>query len=171
MACCDACGTTARALRGDPAARKLLALEGHDSPQLIGGILPDVVYPSDVTKRKARIDPSMVATDAAVKACAAVLPAERLAWDAFYANWRAWFATPEPWFFGAANDWEETKALEAQLAGWQAELRQKCSIPGPVVQDDTILDLSGLKWVAGAGIAIAAAYLLGPIVGRLASKR
>ena len=160
MGCgCGPCAVTDRALRGDPAARKLLALETG-----IGGMLPEIVWPSDVRERKLRIDPSMVATDAAVERCGALAPGEREAWKAFYAAWRVWFAAPEPLWFGASNDWENTKALEGQLAGWQAQLRSKCEIPGPVVVDDTGLDLSGLKWVAAAVIVVAAVYGVKTIV-------
>ena len=159
MGCgCGPCETSARALRGDPVARKLLALEGHTAPALIGGILPDVVWPSDVRELKLRIDPSMVSTDAAVKSCTTISDGEREAWGLFYAAWRVWFAAPEPWIFGASVDWDNTKALEAQLAGWQEQLRQKCNVPGPIVQDDTKLDLSGLKWVAAAVIVASLAY-------------
>ncbi len=152
------CAITARALRGDPAARKLLELAGHTDPTLIGGILPDVVWPSDVRALKLRLDPSMRATDAAVATCTALEPGEKQAWQVFYLAWRVWFETPEPLLLGASPQWDNTKRIEAQLADWQAQLRQKCPIPGPIVEDETKLDLSGLKWVAAAVIVAAAAY-------------
>lgn len=157
------CALTARAQRGDPAALKLAALNGDVQVQ-IGDWLPKIVGPADVRRLKERLQPSMLATDAAVKTCDKLSPGEREAWRVWFAAWSVWYATPEPWLFGASNEYDETQVYEAQLAAWQEQLRTKCAIPGPVVKDETTLDLSGLKWVAGAVIVGALAYTIGPLV-------
>lgn len=147
------------ALAADPSLRKLLGCRRVPvEAQTIGGILPAVVWPSDVDKLKKRIDPQMVATDTGVAACAALEPGERSAWKAFYAAWRVFYATPVPFLFGSSNDWDDATAFELQLAGWQEELRKKCPIPGPVVKPPEGLDLSALKWASAAVIAVAGVY-------------
>jgi len=170
---CAPCGDPARpalvdrAFRGDPSARALLALEGGGPAVQIGDWLPKLVGPADVRRLKERLQPSMLATNAAVKTCTALSTGEREAWRIWFAAWSVWYATPEPWLFGASNEYDETQVYEAQLAAWQEQLRQKCTIPGPVVKDETTLDLSGLKWVAGAIIVGAVAYTIGPLVRSL----
>ncbi len=158
MGCgCGPCEVSDRADRGDPNARKLLALQGGE-PIQIGGWLPNIVGPADVRRLKDRLQPSMLATNAAVKTCDKLAPGERQAWEVWYAAWLVWYATPEPWLFGAANEYDETQVYEAQLASWQEQLRTKCNVPGPIVKDETAVDLSGLKWVAAAVIVGALAY-------------
>lgn len=152
----------ARARSGDPAAIKLLAAGGGQ----IGDVLPQVVYPSDVTKLKNRLNPAMVATNAGVEACKApaLSDGEREAWGVFYAAWREFYATDVPWLFGSANDFDLARGYELRLAGWQEELRKKCDIPGPVVERETPLDLSALKWVSAAVVAVAVVYAVKTIV-------
>ncbi len=158
MSCCGPCEASVRAaaLMGDPLARARL-----EHGARIGGWLPTVVWPSDVDREKARLDPSFRSTDAAVAACGGLSPAARAGWVAFYAGWRD-FASRETPLFGASNEWEEAQRYGRDLAGWQETVRTaRCEVPGPVptvTDPDAPVDLSPLKWVAAAVVVAAAAY-------------
>jgi hypothetical protein len=136
-------------------------LAGERAGQGMGALLPRAVYPSDVGRLKDAIDPSMRATDVAVKNCPGVTPAERAAWDAFFAAWVKYRDEPLPWLFGAANLYDLGEAFQAQLAQWQAQLKGRCTVPGPAVVDPHAEDegqASVIKWAAGAVIVVAIAW-------------
>jgi len=133
----------------------------------IGDLLPKFVYPSDVEELKRQIDPSVLATDAAVAACPNLDPAERAAWKAFRGAWGLFRDQPTPWLFGSANLYDEGLLFQAQLAQWQAQLRAKCSIPGPVVVDPHANDAeqaSVIKWVAAAVVTVAVVWAVRGVV-------
>lgn len=140
---------------GDPHAIKLAGLEAR-----IGDVLPTVVWPSDVEAKKRQIDPSMQSTNEAVRTCAAVDDGSRRAWGQFFAAWSSFRAESVPWF-GAANKYDEALDYGRQLAGWQEQLRAKCTIPGPPPISPKELDestISAVKWGAAAVIAVAVVY-------------
>jgi len=127
----------------------------------IGDLLPKFVYPSDVEELKRQIDPSVIATDAAVTACTNLDPATRAAWQGFRAAWGLFRAQKTPLLFGSANLYDEGVVFQAQLAQWQAQLREKCAIPGPAVVDPHANDAeqaSLLKWAAAAVITVAVVW-------------
>ncbi len=122
------------------------------------GNLVTIVFPSDVDREKARLDPSFRTTDASVQACAAMSTATRSGWASFYASWRA-FADRPTEFFSTAREWDETQKYASDLAGWQAAIKgERCSVVGPAVGGDAGPDLSALKWVAAAAIVVSVVY-------------
>lgn len=128
--------------------------------------LPTVVWPSDVEAEKRRIDPLYRTTDAAVQSCPALTAQEKEAWARDNAAWSKFRAEDVP-IFGSANKWDEAHVYEARLAGWQDTIRMRCNVPGPPVapHGSTLpADTSTLKYVAIAVIAVAAAYVLSPLV-------
>lgn len=139
-------------LRDPVAARAYTAKRG----QTIGLF---AVWPSETRDLILRIDPSMVATDAAVRSCTALAPAEVQAWNGFFQSWRAFAAEGVP-TFGSARKWDEAEAYRVQLSGWQDELSTKCTIPGPKLSPpDTAGDVSSaVKWVAAAVVAASLVY-------------
>lgn len=165
--CCSACvehrpccssettrGAVAAAMLRDPQALKVEALRGGQTMGLIG------VWPSDVDALKRSIDPSMVATDAAVKACAQLSPGERSAWADFFKAWKGYHDEPTPFLFGLGAKYDEGLAYRQQLGGWQEQLRRTCTIPGPAVstEDEHAALFSALKWGAAAVIAASVVY-------------
>lgn len=129
----------------------------------MGGLLPTVVWPSDVDALKRKYDPDFVATDAAVKACGSKLDAPTAkAWSDFYASWRAFFAESTP-LFGSANKYDEANGYAESLAHWQGMLGPLCTLAAPAIVPPSVQaanELDALKWLAGAAIVVAAVYAL-----------
>lgn len=158
--CSAACDGCSRAALRDPHALMLQAEQsGHGA---IGDLLPKIVGPSDVAKLKRDLDPAMVATDGAVRACPELDPANRAAWGAFFLTWGAY---RDDWdsilFFGAANRYDEGIAFQGELSRWQELLRTRCKVPGPAVVDPHANDegqASVVKWAAAAVIAVAVVW-------------
>lgn len=161
MACCVNCDhdLAALALRGDPAARKLLAAPALEDTQTIGKLLPTVVWPSDVEKYKRRLDPTFAAMNAAIAACEKVTPIEREGWRLFFSSWVAFSAQPVG-IFGGSNEWDACETFERALLGWQTQVEGRCVLPVPKVRgpDDSTPDFTWVKWAAAAVIAGAVVY-------------
>jgi len=152
MACCAPCSMD-RALAA--AARPETAMSG---------ILPTVVWPSDVVAYKRKLEPDFDATNQAVKACNAANPQTAsadvfAAWAAFYASWQQFDAEAVP-TFGSANKYDEAVSYEQRLAAWQQKLvAGGCSLSAPIVtppSDETTV--TAAKWIAIAVVAGAVAY-------------
>lgn len=163
MSCCSSCGVSAgsRAARiGDPIARKLAGgCARRQSMGLIG------VWPSDVADLKARIDPSMKATDRGVASCASLSANERKAWADFFAAWERFRDSDVPWF-GSAAKYDEADAYRVSLGGWQELLTGQCAVAGPKVgtEPEGAMLSSTVKWGAAAVIAVAVVYGVRTIV-------
>lgn len=167
MACGSGCGClgglcdqSPGVLMGDPLAIKVAAAAGGSVAPTMAGLLPTVVWPSDVDAKKRQIDPSMQATNAAVIACAALDPATKKAWGDFFAAWVS-FRDEGGCVFGCANKYDEANAFAKQLAAWQDSIRPKCSVPGPPpIPPDELNETSigAIKWAAAAVIAVAVVY-------------
>jgi hypothetical protein len=130
------------------------------------GLLPTIVWPSDVDAYRRKVDPDMRATDAAVKLCT-LAEGVRAGWDAFFKSWVSFFNETGCGFlvFGCANKFDEARDYEKKLAEWQAELQAKgCALNSPKVRPPEAPDLSPLKWVAGAAALIAIAYIASPLI-------
>ena len=157
MGCGCGCSTARAALRGDPAARKLVALQGQEE---IGKILPTIVWsPSQVEAYKARLDASYVPMNVAIVSCAALPQAEREGWAREFEVWRA-FRVREVGWFGLSNEWDACEVFEARLKAWQEQVESRCSLPVPKVKgpDTDTPDLSAVKWAAAAVIVVAVVY-------------
>lgn len=130
----------------------------------VGDLLPRVVWPSDVDREKARLDPAFTLTNVAAEGCAAAgtLDAATLAgWRAFFAEWTTFRSRATP-TFGSANEWDLAQQYARDLSNWQTTLRAKCTVPGPPVlptdDPDRQVDLSAVKWVAAAIVVAAVVY-------------
>lgn len=134
----------------------------------MGDLLPRVVWPSDVDREKARLHPSFIATDLAVKQCSLDGPTLQ-GWNAFFADWDAFRGRETPWF-GSANEWDLAQKYAVDLEGWRAVLREKCEIAGPDVKPTDTGDLGWVKWVAGAVAVVGIAYTAGPFIRSLARR-
>jgi len=150
-------GAVCPAIGSCPRAGQAKCYRTDDGPQAMGLI---GVWPSDVDAIKRSVDPSMVATDLAVRRCAEVSPAEMAAWGGFYAAWRSFHDEATPWMFGTGAKYDEGLAYRAQLGGWQELLRSKCTIPGPHVSsvEEGAAMSSAIRWGAAAVIAVAVVY-------------
>ena len=134
----------------------------------MGDLLPRITTPGDVAKLKRDLDPAMIATDEAVRACAELDVETRAHWAAFFATWVAY---REDWNsvlgFGTANRFEEGLAFQGELARWQEVLRAHCKVPGPAVVDPHARDVEQfavVKWVAAAVIVGAVAWTVRSVV-------
>jgi hypothetical protein len=92
---------------------------------------------SDVQAMKDRLNPSFVATHAAVHACAGAPPASVLAWDVFFASWNAFLHVDETaWLnqLGAGGRADLTEQYGKDLVGWQAQIQGwRCQLLAPPV--------------------------------------
>lgn len=167
MACgCGCAGRIEDARRaalvaGDPFAARCLAARGV----ALEGILPTIVWPSDVDAKKREIDPAMISTDAVVRSCGGLSVDERASWDRFFAAWVA-FRQEETPIFGAANKFDQAVGFGRKLAERQAEIRPKCgAVPGgaPLPPEGELSESSigaikavaiGLGLVATLGIVV-----------------
>lgn len=152
--CGGTCGASEAALRDPLFARRSAAARG----QTIGLL---AVWPQETRDLIARINPSMIATDAAVRACTTLDPLERDAWAGFFKSWQDFEAEGVP-TFGSARKYDEAEAYRAQLGGWQDELKGRCNVPGPKVsaEDPGAATASTIKWVVVGVVAVSAVYAL-----------
>jgi hypothetical protein len=134
----------------------------------MGDLLPRIVTGGAVNNERDRLDPLFRGTNVAAEACArsSGLDASTIAgWRSFFLEWQRLHAQRYEWYSpGMANEWDLTQQYAKDLEGWQSTLAQKCSLGVPQVRptDDPEkgLDLSALKWVAGAAIVVAGVYAL-----------
>jgi hypothetical protein len=121
------------------------------------------VTPGDVDDFRNRLDPMITALDGTVQTCAALPQAVRDGWAKWLAGWKTFLAEESSWLHTLAQ-YETTEAYEQDLAHWQDMIaKATCGLPTPRVKpgdnegalpsDDTT---STIKWVAIAGVAIAA---------------
>jgi len=152
--CCAPCARGIGDLQPESEALRLVS----------GGLLPTIVWPSDVEAYKRKVDPDMIATNATVAQCAALGSGAAKAWRDFFSAWRTFRAQSTP-LFGAANQFDEARAYEARLSEWQSQLQGAgCTLHAPKVEPVAAADLSALKWVAVAVALVAVAYLASPLV-------
>lgn len=128
----------------------------------IGDLLPTIVWPGDVTKKKQELDPHFVTTNAALVACSALPAAERAAWSDFFAQWRRVFAQPED-LWGLSNQWDEVQRFGANLRAWQERVAGRCSLnapelPKPPEEAGSADVVSAIKVAAAAIIVAATVY-------------
>jgi hypothetical protein len=123
------------------------------------------VTPSDVRALKGRLDPYVVALDAAIAQCSSVDPATRDAWAAFAKSWRSYFAA-EDHFLTAGAEFNTGCEYQGAIAGWQRTIGAfACGVPGPALAEprpsgtDTATT-STVRTVAIAAGVIAAALAL-----------
>ena len=130
------------------------------SSRAMNGLLPTIVWPSDVDALKRQLNPDMTSTDAAVAACTTLDASTRSAWADFYAAWKSFYAESTP-LFGSANKYDEAQSYQERLAAWQSILRASCTLPGPMVVPPSKGDESAasvIKWAAAAAIVVAVVY-------------
>ncbi len=140
------------ALRDGLFARRHAAARG----QTIGLF---AVWPQETRDLIARIDPSMVTTDAAVTACATLPPDTRAAGVRFLAAWKV-LAAEEVSTFGSARKYDEAEDWRASLGQWQDQLRGTCTVPGPRVspEDPSTTMASSIKWISVAVLGASLVY-------------
>lgn len=129
------------------------------------GILPTIVWPSDVAAKKREIDPAMISTDAVVKNCRGLSTEERASWDRFFAAWVAFRAEEIP-TFGAANKYDEAVGFGRKLAERQAEIRPKCGeVPGGApLPPEGELSESSIGAIKAVAIGVGVLAALGIVV-------
>lgn len=117
------------------------------------------VWPQETRDLIARINPSMVTTDAAVAGCAALPADSRAAWVRFFAAWKV-FAAEEVTTFGSARKYDEAESWRASLGEWQDQLRGTCVVPGPRVspEDPATTTASAIKWISVAVLGASLVY-------------
>lgn len=134
-----------------------------------------ITWPSDVENFKARLDPLFTATDTAVRGCFQMAPADRTAWQDFFAVWRSWMSKPVG-IFGSHGEWVETCGFARTLDAWRTKIAAvNCAIVGPDEIEGNQKTIDLLKYgilggvaLAGAGLAIA---FLPELKGALAGLR
>ena len=148
---------------------RVCCVECASKPSTMGDVYGDcdsfqVVLTADpVLALRARIDGEYEATDAAVRACAALSPEERALWSAKLASWReAKKVDPNAWGLGANGQFRIACAFGKDLEAWRAILAQKCGAVGPskVVAGEHDEWTGPLKWAAVAAASIGVVYAL-----------
>jgi hypothetical protein len=153
-----------------------------------------IVFASDITSEQARLKAAADALEAGVTACAALDPATRAGWDAFYKDLvlfaqKTAVTVPWPWesnvVLATANTGDTVMAYEKQLEAWQQVLTPICNLKGPgfekfqptpLVPDSltTVLRYAGIgaAFVAAAVVAVKVlAYVPRPAPRALSAKR
>lgn len=127
------------------------------------------VTPSDVRALKSRLDPFVVAVDAAVAQCPAIDAATRASWSAFVKSWRD-YRDAEDHFLTAGAEFNTGCDFQTAIAGWQRTVGSfACGLPGPSLPEpkppgsDTATT-STVRTVAIAAGVIAAALTLRSLV-------
>ncbi len=127
------------------------------------------VTPSDVRSLKGRLDPFVVALDAAVSQCPKIDSSTRAAWTAFSKSWRD-YLNAEDHFLTAGAEFNAGCDFQAAIAGWQRTIGAlACGVPGPSLPDprapggDTATT-STVRTVAIAAGVIAAALVVRSVV-------
>lgn len=93
------------------------------------------VTPSDVRALKTRLDPYVVALDAAVGQCPKLDQATRDSWGAFAKSWRAYFGSEEH-FLTAGAQFSAGCEYQSSISGWQRAIGAfACGVPGPSLPD------------------------------------
>jgi len=91
------------------------------------------VTPSDVRALKTRLDPYVLALDAAVARCPKVDSATRDAWAAFSKSWRS-YVDAEDHFLTAGAEFNAGCEYQTAIAGWQQTIGTiACGVPGPAL--------------------------------------
>ncbi len=108
-----------------------------------------VTWASDVERLKARLSPIAEALDLGVRACTALDPNDRKAWELFIVEWRTFKARSTP-FFGSYNEWITACSYAHTLDAWREKLVEKCVVPGPNAIKGA--DSSSFKWAVAAAI-------------------
>jgi hypothetical protein len=122
------------------------------------------VTPTDVRALKVRLDPYVVALDAAIAQCPKVDPATRDAWAAFSKAWRSYVAA-EDHFLTAGAEFNAGCDYQTAIAGWQKTIGAlACGVPGPAIPEtkpsDPAATTTTVRTVAIAAGVIAAALAL-----------
>lgn len=169
-ACCSACAggqdSHASAVLPSPAAVKAAQLGDPQAMKIagvgaMGDLLPTLVFPADVKAYKKKLDPSMVATNAAVEAHCPNLPSQQAVnWGAFFLDWRKFADAPVAIFSSWELQLEIAKRFERDLAEWQDIISESCTLsipkvdpPGKPFPTATVLLVAG-----GAVVATALGY-------------
>jgi hypothetical protein len=131
---------------------------------------PFPVWPSDVDRLKARLDPAFVESNAQAIVCFEGV--ELTAWRLFYAAWEA-YRTSRTDIFGAPSQCKHGADMARDLNQWRARMREKgCGEPtspdpsavgGNAGQTTTEV----VKWIAIGTVAVGVVYgltLLAPVV-------
>jgi hypothetical protein len=93
------------------------------------------VTPSDVRALKQRLDPYVVALDAAVAQCPKIDAATRDTWGAFTKSWRGYFDV-EDHFLTAGAEFNNGCEYQSAIARWQQTIgTYACGVPGPALPE------------------------------------
>ena len=124
------------------------------------------VTPGDVRDLKNRIDPFVLALDAAVRDCKGLSQDTATAWGDFSKAWRGFFNEDESWFHTAAQ-MDQAESYECDVRRWQDMLaKQKCAADVPPITFTNEGDGGGsalgstVKVVAIAAAVVAAAFAI-----------
>jgi hypothetical protein len=126
MGCgCSACGGSNVAAMCDPHGMAM----GH-----IDGILPSIVFPSDIRRRKNELDPFVRALDITFNAgCATLSAEEAITYDGFSKAWREFYQEAEPFLF-TASKWDELLRYQDTIGAWEDIFAAKCGFTGAHAQ-------------------------------------
>lgn len=148
----------------------------HGARPTIRGLLPTIVWPSDVDAKKRELGSVLPPIASALDACQTLSAEEAIAWDEFAGRAQSFLSEETP-IFGAANKYDEANALLREARSWQDLAEQKCgSAIGPKVEPpDAPMSAADtakiVKTVVVAGAVIAGAVVLAPIVTEWAAGR
>lgn len=122
--CCAGCaaGTSCESMGEIPSEAAALTA---------AGLLPSVVFPSDVDAFKARLDPEMRTTEGSASRCASLSSGDAIAWGDFYTEWRKFADRPTPLVSSWTTELEIAKSYETRLRDWQTKLARECAMRGP----------------------------------------
>ncbi len=138
------------------------SMTGHAGSYVTGinGLLPTIVWPSDVEAKKVEIDPGFENLELMADTCDKLSAEDAISVNRFLGAWRAFRDEPTP-TFGSANKWDEALRYQDRLRDYQDMLEAKgCDLIGAKVTrpapEATIPDyFDTVKTIAVASAVIA----------------
>jgi hypothetical protein len=139
----------------------------------MSGILPSIIFPSDIQAVQQRLGAAASGTDGSVGTCAKLDNATRAAWLSFYSAVQAYVAMKPaviPWGSGevatTGSLYDQGLSYEKELFAWQQKLSGVCALAVPVFDPTPIASPINdfVKWGAIAAGFLGSAYVVAKVV-------
>jgi hypothetical protein len=142
------------------------------------GLMPHIIFPSDIVAMQARLLAAAAGTDQSVQACPALDAPTRASWNYFYAAVQKFcaltpvylFPTGETDVLATGSLMDQAEAYEDEVFAWQHRLAEHCTLTVPLFdpnaaskgQGDQVVSV--FKYIAIAAGFVATAYGVAKIV-------
>ena len=130
----------------------------------MSGILPTIVFPSDILAEQARLLEALNGTNASVAACNLDAPT-KTAWQLFF-DTASGFAKEDPGFWGSTGArMDRVQSYEQELLAWQTKLSAAgCKLGLPLFNANPPPNTQIVQYAALAIGAVAGAYVIGQLL-------